>query len=350
MKVKFGLDTFGDLGRSDETGMLLTYEESIRNIVKEGVLAEEVGVDIFALGEHHRKEYSISSPDTILAALAGLTSKITLGTAVTVLSSDDPIRLYQRFATINAIAKGRAQVMLGRGSFTESYPLFGYDLRDYNELFEEKILLFSKLVKGGPIDHKGRFTPNLDKMVVYPKTEEYKLDVQIGVGGSPDSIVRAARYGYPLMLAIIGGNPARFKPYITLYQKSAESFGNPIHPVGMHSIGIIADTDEEAISNARKYLIPVMDRLGRERGWGKMTNEQFLHEMETGSFYVGSPETVAKRMAKVIKDMGVARFDLVYGFGEQLQSERFKTIKLYGEKVIPLVKKLLDEDGNNENQ
>lgn len=341
VKVKFGLDTFGDLGRDDETGKLLTYEASIRNIVKEGILAEEVGVDIFALGEHHRKEYSISSPDTVLAALASVTKTITLGSAVTVLSSDDPIRLYQRFATLNAIANGRAQVMLGRGSFTESYPLFGYDLRDYNELFEEKLALFSKLVKGGPISNKGRFTPNLAEMVVYPKTEESKLDVQIGVGGSPESIVRAARYGYPLMLAIIGGNPTRFKPYITLYQKTAESFAMPVHGVGMHSIGVIAETDEAAVNNARKYLIPVMDRLGRERGWSKMSEEQFLHEMETGSFYVGSPETVARRMARTIKNMGVERFDLVYGFGEQLQSERFKTIRLYGEKVIPLVRKLL---------
>ncbi len=343
-KIKFGLDTFGDVGRDDETGKLLTYEGAIRNIVKEGILAEEVGVDVFALGEHHRKEYAISSPDTILAALATVTNKITLGTAVTVLSSDDPIRLYQRFATINAIANGRAQVMLGRGSFTESYPLFGYDLRDYNQLFEEKISLFSKLVKGGPIDNKGRFTPTLNQMVVYPKTEEKTLDVHVGVGGSPDSIVRAARYGYPLMLAIIGGNPTRFKPYITLYQKTAESFGMPVHGVGMHSIGVIADTDEEAVNNARKYLIPVMDRIGRERGWSKMTEEQFEHEMETGSFYVGSPLTVAKRIAKTIKTMGVERFDLVYGFGEQRQSERFKTVQLYGEKVVPLVKKLLEED------
>lgn len=347
-EIKFGLDTFGDIARDDITGKLFTYEESIRNIVKERQLAEQVGVDIFALGEHHRKEYSISAPDTVLAALSTVTEKITLGTAVTVLSSDDPIRLYQRFATINAISKGRVQVMLGRGSFTESYPLFGFDLRDYNKLFEEKILLFSKLVNGGPINNKGTFTPTLDKMIVYPKSDEYKLDVHVGVGGSPESVVRAARYGYPLMFAIIGGNPARFKPYITLYQRSLESFGYKPQPVGIHSIGIIADSDEEAIQNAWKYLVPTMAAIGKERGWQPMTREQFNNEVATGSFYVGSPQTVAKRIAKTIKTMGIDRFDLVYGFGPHLQSERFKTIELYGTKVIPLVRKLLKEEENNE--
>lgn len=345
MEIKFGLDTFGDLAVNDTTGEVITYAESIRNIVQEGILAEQVGIDVFALGEHHRHEYSISAPDTILAALATVTNKITLGTAVTVLSSEDPIRLYQRFATINALAQGRAEVMIGRGSFTESFPLFGYDLRDYNELFEEKVLLFSKLVKGGPVTHKGRFTPNLDKVEVYPRTDEHKLKVHVGVGGSPDSVVRAARYGYPLMLAIIGGRPTRFKPYITLYEKTAESFGNPPHPVGMHSIGIIAETDAEAIKMAREHLVPMMDKIGRERGWRPMNNEQFEREIATGSWYIGSPETVARRIAKTVSDMGVNRFDLVYGFGNQQQSDRFKTIELYGKKVIPLVKKLLKEGG-----
>lgn len=347
MKIKFGLNTFGDVGRDDQSGERLSYEQAIRNIIEEGKLAEEVGVDIFAVGEHHRKEYAISSPDTVLAALASVTKKITLGTAVTVLSSDDPIRLYQRFTTINAIAKGRAQIMLGRGSFTESYPLFGYDLRDYNKLFEEKILLFSKLVNGGPINNKGVFTPTLDKMIVYPLSKEYKLDVAVGVGGSPDSVVRAARFGYPLMLAIIGGNPTRFKPYIQLYQRSLESFGHPAQSVGMHSIGVIAKTDEEARANAWKYVVPLMAQLGKERGWRPMTREQFDHELETGSMYVGSPETVARRIATTIKSMGVDRFDLVYGFGEQLQSERFETVRLYGEEVIPLVEKLLLEEDKN---
>lgn len=344
MDVKFGLDTFGDVAIDDKTSLKMTYEQSLRYIVEEGKLAEQVGIDVFALGEHHRKEYSISSPDMVLASLATITNKITLGTAVTVLSSDDPIRLYQRFATLNAISNGRAQVMLGRGSFTESFPLFGYDLKDYNELFEEKINLFSKLVNGGPITHSGVFTPTLNNVEVYPKTDEHKLNVMVGVGGTPESVVRAARYGYPLMLAIIGGNPTRFKPYIELYNKTAQMHQNPIVPVGMHSIGVIAETDDVALANAYKYLVPLMNKIGRERGWAPMSKDRFDFEVAHGSYYVGSPETVAKKMSTVIKEMGVNRFDLVFGFGEQLQSERFKTIELFGTKVIPMVKSLLKEN------
>lgn len=274
-KIKFGLDTFGDVARDSNTGERITYEESIRNMVEEGKLAEEVGVDILALGEHHREEYSISSPEIILAALAAVTSKITLGTGVTVLSSDDPIRLYQRFATLDAISNGRSQVMLGRGSFTESYGLFGYDLQEYDELFEEKIALFDELIKGGPISWQGKHTPTLKQVEVYPKMTERKMDVHVGVGGTPESVIRAARYGYPLMLAIIGGQPTRFKPYIDLYTKAVEQFGQPLHPVGMHSPGIIADTDEEARELAMKYLIPAMNKTGLERGWAPMTKERF---------------------------------------------------------------------------
>ena len=339
--IKFGLDTFGDVALDDATGQRMTYAKSLRSIVEEGKLAEKVGIDVFALGEHHRKEYSISSPDMVLASLASITHKITLGTAVTVLSSDDPIRLYQRFATLQAISNGRAQVMLGRGSFTESFPLFGYDLRDYNELFEEKIELFSKLVRGGAISHRGKFTPTLEELEVYPKADEHPLNVMVGVGGTPESVIRAARYGYPLMLAIIGGNPTRFKPYLDLYYRTAETYHNPLHPVGMHSIGMIADTDEIAMANAWKYLIPLMNKIGSERGWAPMSRERFEVEVTQGSFYVGSPETVAQRMASVIQAMGVNRCDLVYGFGEQLQSERFRTIELYGTQVIPRVKALL---------
>ena len=342
-EIKFGLDTFGDVARDSNTGERISYEESIRNMVEEGKLAEEVGVDILALGEHHREEYSISSPEIILAALAAVTSKITLGTGVTVLSSDDPIRLFQRFATLDAISNGRTQVMLGRGSFTESYGLFGYDLQDYDGLFEEKIALFDELIKGGPVTWQGKYTPTLNQQEVYPKMTERKMDVHIGVGGTPESVVRAARYGYPLMLAIIGGQPTRFKPYIDLYKRAAEQYGQRIHPVGMHSPGIIADTDEEARKLAMKYLIPAMNQTGQERGWAPMTKERFEYELDQGSYYIGSPETVAQKMARVIKAMGIERFDMIYGMGGFTQEERFKTIELYGKVVIPRVKELLKE-------
>lgn len=342
-KLIFGLDTFGDIAIDGETGECISYEESIRNIVKEGQLADEVGVDLIALGEHHREEFSISSPETILAALASTTENIILGTGVTVLSSDDPIRLYQRFATIDAISNGRAQIMLGRGSFTESFPLFGFNLRDYDELFEEKIAFFDELVKGGPINWQGKHTPTIDNIEVFPRMTENTLDVHVGVGGTPESVIRTAKYGYPLMLAIIGGQPSRFKPYINLYKQAAEQFGQPIHPVGVHSHGVIAETDEEALAIAKKYMIPYFDQLGAERGWTPMSDERFEYEIEHGAYYVGSPETVAQKMARVIKDMGIERFDLIYGGGGTTQEDRFRTIRLYGTEVIPRVKELLKE-------
>ncbi|WP_207941974.1 hypothetical protein DOK78_000495 [Enterococcus sp. DIV2402] len=341
-KILFGLDTFGDVAYHDETKESLSYAESLRMIVEEGKLADQLGIDVIALGEHHRKEYSISSPDTVLAALATVTDNIILGTGVTVLSSDDPVRVFERFATVDALSNGRAQIILGRGSFTESFPLFGYDLNDYNELFEEKIAMFNELLKNESVTWKGNFTQSLTNVHIYPKTEK-RLDVQVGVGGSPDSIIRAAKYGFPVMLAIIGGEPARFRPYINLYQQAAKKFGQPNHPVGMHSHGVIAETDEEAQEIAWKYMKKSMDQIGSERGWAPMTRERFDFEVIEGSYYVGSPETVAQKIAHMIQTVGVNRFDLVYGAGGQLQKDRFRTIQLYGEKVVPRVKELLGQ-------
>lgn len=342
-KLQFGLDTFGDLAYKDDTNELMSYEESLQMIIKEAILADELGIDVLALGEHHRKEYSISSPDTVLAALSQVTINIILGTGVTVLSSDDPVRLYERFATIDALSNGRAQIMLGRGSFIESFPLFGYDLKDYNELFEEKIALLNELLKNEPVTWEGTFTQSLDNIQVYPKLQK-RLDVQVGVGGSPDSIIRAAKYGFPVMLAIIGGEPTRFKPYVDLYQRAAQQFGQPNHPLGMHSHGVIADTEEEAYEIAYEYIKGAMDTIGKERGWAPMNRQRFDFEVEHGSYYVGTPETVAQKIARMIKAVGVQRFDLIYGIGGHKQKDRFKTIQLYGEKVIPRVKEILSNE------
>jgi len=336
----FGLDTFGDVAYDEQTQERLSYSQSIKNTIEEGKLADQLGIDVIALGEHHRAEYAISSPDTVLAALAMVTENITLGTGVTVLSSDDPVRVYERFATLNALSNGRAQVMLGRGSFTESFPLFGYDLQDYEDLFEEKIALFNELLKGDPVTWQGRVTQTLENAQVYPKMEE-KLETYVGVGGSPDSIIRAARYGFPVMLAVIGGNPLRFNQYIDLYKRAAAKFGTPVHPVGMHSHGVIADTDAEAREIGWTYIKKMMDQLGVERGWPAMSRDRFEFEVTQGSYYIGSPETVAQRIAQVMTKMDIQRFDLVYGGGGQTQKDRLKTIQLYGEKVIPRVKELL---------
>ncbi|WP_080875317.1 LLM class flavin-dependent oxidoreductase [Oceanobacillus timonensis] len=339
-QLQFGLDTFGDIAYKDDTKERMSYEESLRNIVEEAKLADEYGVDAIALGEHHREEYSISSPDTVLAALSLVTKNITLGTGVTVLSSDDPVRLQERFATINALSNGRAQMMIGRGAYIESFSLFGYDLRNYNELFEEKIALLNELIKNEPVTWKGNLTQSLDHVQVYPKLDK-KLDVVVGVGGTPESIVRAAKYNFPVMLAIIGGNPTRFKPFVDLYHKTTQELGNPPQSVGMHSLGVIAETDEEAEEIAWDYIKATMDRVSRERGGAPMKREQFDYEVKYGSYYVGSPETVAQKIAQMIPAVGVQRFNLVYSVGGQLQKHRFQTIRLYGEKVIPRVKELL---------
>ncbi|MGV9001913.1 MAG: LLM class flavin-dependent oxidoreductase [Candidatus Saccharimonadaceae bacterium] len=341
----FGIDTFGDLPTSD-SGELFTHAAAIRQVVEEGVLADKLGIDIIGVGEHHRSDFSISSPETVLAGIATRTSRIKLASAVTVLSSDDPVRVYERFATVDALSNGRAQVILGRGSFTESFPLFGYDLRDYEILFEEKVGLFAELLNEKPVSWKGTKRAELKEADVFPKTEKGRLDVAIGVGGSPESVIRAARYNFPLVLAIIGGAPDRFAPYVELYRQAAADMGNEPHPVGMHSPGLVADTDEAARKLAWPNFKKSWDRIGRTRGWPPYTREQFDYEIEHGSLYVGSPETVALKIAHAMKVLDVTRFDMVYGQGPQKASARLKSIELYATKVIPRVRELLKENND----
>lgn len=338
----FGLDSFGDLA-VDSNGKLMTHAESIRLVVKEAVLADKLGVDVIALGEHHREEFAISSPETVLAGIATKTKNIKLASGVTVLSSDDPVRVFERFSTLDALSNGRAQVILGRGSFTESFPLFGYDLRDYNELFEEKVDLFSKLLKEKPVTWEGKTRAALENADVFPKTESGKLETFVGVGGSPQSVVRAAAYDFPLVLAIIGGSPDRFVPYVELYRRAVKEFGHEAHPVGMHSPGFIADTDEQAVKMAFPLFKEAMDKVGKTRGWQPMTREHFLNEVKNGSMYVGSPETVAQKIAKAMKTLDVKRFDMVYGFGPVPADVRLRMVELYATKVIPRVRELLAE-------
>ncbi|GAA2824124.1 LLM class flavin-dependent oxidoreductase [Kribbella solani] len=341
--VVFGLDSFGDIP-VDDAGAPVTAAAAIRQVVDEAVLADQTGVDAIALGEHHRPEFSISTPETVLAGIATLTSRIKLGSGVTVLSSDDPVRVFQRFATVDALSNGRAEVILGRGSFTESFPLFGYDLADYDVLFEEKLQLFTRLLDEKPVSWNGTVRPALDNADVHPKTESGRLATWVGVGGSPQSVVRTAYYGLPLMLAIIGGAPERFVPYVELYQRAAAQFGTVAHPVGMHSPGFVAETDELA---KEIYYAPykvMRDRIGESRGWPPLKREEFESEILHGSMYVGSPETVARRIAGAIKTLDVARFDLIYSGGPLPASARMKAVELYGTKVIPLVRELLAED------
>lgn len=340
----FGIDSFGDLA-VDATGQLMSHPEAIRQVIKEAVIADTYGVDVIGLGEHHRDEFAISSPEMVLAAIAGMTKRIRLASAVTVLSSDDPVRVFQRFATLDAVSDGRAQVILGRGSFTESFPLFGFDLQDYDRLFEEKLELFSQLLKEQPVTWQGEFTQSLENIEVFPKTASGSLEALIGVGGSPNSVVRAAAYDMPLMLAIIGGSPDRFAPYVELYRRAVGQFGKKPHPVGMHSPGFIAKTDEEAVHLAFPLFKTQMDRIGKTRGWAPMSREHFMNEVKDGSMYVGSPETVAQKIAKAMRAVDVKRFDLVYGFGPVPASQREAAVELYAKEVIPRVRELLVEGG-----
>jgi probable LLM family oxidoreductase len=335
-----GLDNFGDVPL-DDSGNRVTHAAAIRQVVEEAVLADRLGVDVIALGEHHRPEYSISTPETVLAAIGARTTRIKLASGVTVLSSDDPVRVFQRFATVDAISNGRAEVILGRGSFTESFPLFGYDLEDYDELFEEKIDLFVQLLSEQPVTWSGTKRAALENADVFPKTESGHLDTWVGVGGSPQSVIRAAHYDLPLMLAIIGGPPRRFAPYVELYRRAAQEFGTTAHPVGMHSPGFIADTDEEAVEVFYPHYKLQRDRIGALRGWPPLRREEFEQEVANGSLYVGAPETVARKMASAIEALDVGRFDMIYTTGAQPASARMRAVELYGSEVIPMVRELV---------
>lgn len=336
----FGLDTFGDVPE-DDSGSPVSDARAIRQVLDEAVLAEEIGVDVIALGEHHRPEYAISAPETVLAGIATRTSRIRLSSGVTVLSSDDPVRVFQRFSTVDALSNGRAEVILGRGSFTESFPLFGYDLSDYDVLFEEKIEVFARLLEEKPVTWSGTTRAPLDNADVFPKTESGHLGTWVGVGGSPQSVIRAARYGFPLMIAVIGGRPERFAPYVDLYRRAADTFGTTAHPVGMHSPGFIADTDEEARELHWPHYKVIRDRIGALRGWPPLRKEEYDAEIEYGSLYIGSPETVARKMARAITALGVGRFDLIYTAGAQPISARLRAVELYGTKVLPMVRDIL---------
>jgi alkanesulfonate monooxygenase SsuD/methylene tetrahydromethanopterin reductase-like flavin-dependent oxidoreductase (luciferase family) len=271
-----------------------------------------------------------------LAGIATATSNIILGTGVTVLSSEDPVRVYQRFATIDALSNGRAEITAGRGSFTESFPLFGYELSDYNVLFEEKLELLVELFKEQPVTWHGSTRKSLTNQEVYPKTESGAMRMRVGVGGSPESVIRAARLGIPMALAIIGGDPARFAPYANLYHEALAQFEKPTLPVSIHSPGHIAATDAEA---REKFI----DRLGRERGWGPASKGHFIQEVEHGSLYVGSPDTVAKKIAHAISSVGASRFDMKYDNGPVPHEHLMTSIELYATEVVPRVRKLLAE-------
>jgi probable LLM family oxidoreductase len=333
----FGVDTFGDVTLG--AGGVEPQAKVLREVVEQAVLADQVGLDAFGVGEHHRPDFAISAPEVVLAAIAARTSRILLGSAVTVLSTDDPVRVYQRFSTVDALSNGRAEVILGRGSFTESYPLFGYDLSRYDELFEDKLRLFALLARGGPVTWSGTTRSALTAQQVYPPIERGPLRTWVGVGGSPESVRRAARHGLPLTLAIIGGSPQRFRPYVDLYQQSLAQHGQPELAIAVHSPGHVAATDDQAKTELWPHYQAMINRIGRERGWAPVSRAQFEHEAgPDGALCVGSPDTVAAKIVRTCKALSLSRFNLKYSAGTLPHAQLMTSLELLGTRVAPIVR------------
>ena len=339
--LELGLDTFGDV-TSGADGAPLPHAQVLRNLIDEAVLADQLGIDFIGIGEHHRADFAVSAPEVVLAAIASRTQRIRLGSAVTVLSSDDPIRVFQRFSTIDALSNGRAEVILGRGSFTESFPLFGLELDQYEELFEEKLGLFAALLTEEEVTWQGSLRPPLSKTTVYPRPAA-PLTTWVGVGGSPQSIIRAAHYGLPVMLAIIGGDPIRFQPYAELFRRALREFGKEPQPLGVHSPGHIAASDDEAKERFWPHYRAMHDRIGAQRGWPPMAREGFEQEVASGSLYVGSAQTVARKIARTVRLLEPARFQLKYSAGTLPHAVMLDSISRYGRDVAPLVREMLAE-------
>jgi probable LLM family oxidoreductase len=342
-EYEFGLDTFMAVSE-DVHGKPVGGEQVVRNTVEEGVFAERVGIDSFNIGEHYRDDMMDSAGHVVLAAIAARTERIRLGTAVTVLSTQDPVRVYNNFATLDAVSGGRAQLIVGRGSAIESFPLFGYDVREYEEVFEEKLELLAKLLRGGPITWSGKHRPPLDGQVLTPPLPAGNLPTWVGSGGSPESVVRAARFGLPLMLAVIGGRPERFRPLVDLYRRALAQYGQRELPVGLHTLGYVAASDEEAIETQWPHWLETFERASRERGWRPPTRAQFEAEIDHGAMFVGAPETVAHRLAAVMRALDVDRIDLHYALGKVPFERRMTSIELLGRAVYPTVRELLAAD------
>jgi len=341
--MELGIYTFGEITPEPGDGGVRDPQRRLRDLVEEIELADQVGLDVFGVGEHHRPDYAVSAPAVVLAAAAARTSRIRLTSAVSVLSSDDPVRVFQQFATLDLLSDGRAEVMAGRGSFIESFPLFGYDLDDYGALFEEKLeLLLALRGQAAPV-WSGRFRPPLTGQGVFPRPIQDPLPVWVAVGGTPDSVVRAARLGLPMALAIIGGQPERFAPYVELHRRAAAEAGYEGLPVSINSHGFIAPTSRAAADEAFGPFAATMNRIGRERGWGRpLTRAEFeasrgLH----GANFVGSPQEVVEKILFQHEVFGHERFLLQLTVGPLPHASVMRAIELYGTEVAPAVRAAL---------
>ena len=344
--MELGINTFGDAGLDPVTGKIVSHAERLNQLVEEIATADRVGLDVFSIGEHHRKDYAVSAPDIVLAAGAAVSKNIRLSSGVTVLSSDDPVRVFERFSTLDGISNGRAEIMAGRGSFIESFPLFGYDLNDYNELFNEKLDLLMTLQKGGKINWQGKHRAGLQDADIFPESVQKEIPIWIASGGTPQSSERAARLGLPLVLAIIGGSPFQFKRVVDFYREVGRKSGHDPSKlkVATNSHGFIWDTDQEARDIFYPAISASMTKLGRERGWGVYTREAFdaMSDPE-GALYVGSPETVARKIVMLYETMGIERFTMQTPVGVMSHDKVLRTIELFGKEVAPLVKEGIKE-------
>jgi len=337
--ISLGLDTFGDVTLGPD-GKLQPMDVVLREVLDQAVTADQAGIDFIGLGEHHRDDFAITSPEIVLAAIAGKTRRIRLGTAVTVLSTDDPVRVFQRFSTLHAVSDGRAEAILGRGSFTESYALFGHSTGDYDRLFEERLDLFARVLREENVTWKGQTRAPLTNATVYPRLGQ-PMPVWVGVGGSPESVVRVVRHDLQLMLAIIGGDPLRFNPYVDPYHRAAAQLGRPVRPIGVHSPGYVGATDEAALEAVWPHYQVMFGRIGRERGWPPVTKDRFLAEVAHGAMFVGSAETVARKIVRTVRGLGLARFDMKYSTGPMPHGQLIDGIERYGRDVIPMVQDML---------
>ncbi len=340
--MEIGIYTFAERTPDPKTGHLVSATQRLSDLMEEMELADQLGLDVFGVGEHHRSDYVVSSPAVVLAAAAERTKQIRLTSAVTVLSSDDPVRVFQDFATLDLLSNGRAEIMAGRGSFIESFPLFGYDLDDYDELFAEKLDLLLRLRESERITWSGRHRAPLKGQGVYPRPESEQLPVWIAVGGTPQSVVRAATLGLPMALAIIGGAPERFVPLVDLYRESARRAGRDpaTLPVSINSHGFIADNSQDAADEAFPPYLEAMGRIGKERGWPPPTRRRFDEERSPrGSLFVGSPQEVIDKILYEHELFGHQRFLMQMSVGTMPHAKIMRSIELFGSEVAPVVKR-----------
>lgn len=340
--MELGLYTFADVGVANDAA-LMTPRQRLQNLIEEIELADQVGLDVFGLGEHHRPDYAVSAPAVALAAAAARTRNIKLTSAVTVLSSDDPVRVFQQFATLDLLSGGRAEIMAGRGSFIESFPLFGYNLEDYDALFGEKLELLLAINENERVTWTGAHRAPLHDRGVYPRPGR-KLPIWIAVGGTPQSVARAGALGLPLALAIIGGEPARFAPLFSLFREVARRSGHDAAALAtsINVHGFVAETTEKAADDFYGPQAEVMNRIGRERGWAPTSRAHFDRAREPdGALFVGDPETVAEKIVAQHKNFGNSRFLLQMAIGLMPHAKVMKAIELYGTRVAPLVRQAL---------